>query len=151
MSEESNKPREEQARYEGDENPNLSVRGQGSCGETSSHPISPSLRSSASFLWVDRESGEELKVEVRGDEAFFEELVAIGFKRESSRDQVEGGELKPSLAGPGGEASEVESKTSAPDPLRLSASMDVNPGRGRAGCVDNLEFGSGSWGSCRGA
>jgi|GEM_PF-3181329 len=41
----------------------------------------------ASFIWVDEETGEELAVIVRGDEAFFRELESIGFAR---RDEAAG-------------------------------------------------------------
>lgn len=43
-------------------------------------------RAVASFCWVDSESHEELQVDVRGCEVFFEELVKLGFKRLDGRD-----------------------------------------------------------------
>lgn len=39
------------------------------------------VRSVARFLWIDRESGEELSVEVTGAEEFFEKLESLGFER----------------------------------------------------------------------
>ncbi|MFT7669305.1 MAG: hypothetical protein ACI8X5_002005 [Planctomycetota bacterium] len=66
-------------------------------------------QASARFLWIDEESGDELAVEVKGNEAFFGELETLGFERQSS-------ELDPSSRKPSG---------------RLSASMDVGSGRSK--------------------
>ena len=38
-------------------------------------------RGLARFLWVDEETGDELSVDVRGNESFFRELEHLGFKR----------------------------------------------------------------------
>ena len=66
-------------------------------------------RGRACFLWIDAETGDELSVEVRGSESFFEELENLGFER-----LVEGTVLDPRRSGRS----------------RLRARVDVGPTEG---------------------
>lgn len=66
-------------------------------------------RGLARFLWVDAETGDELAVDVRGTESFFEELENLGFERL-------------------GEGVQPDPRRS--EKPRLSASVDVRPSPG---------------------
>jgi len=44
-------------------------------------PGGEAVRPVARFLWIDRESGEELSIEVTGAEEFLEKLEGLGFER----------------------------------------------------------------------
>ena len=69
-------------------------------------------RGMAQFLWVDAETGDELAVDVRGNESFFEELKNLGFER----------------LGEG-----VQQNPRRSEKPRLSASVDVRPSPGGRG------------------
>lgn len=75
----------------------------------------------AHFLWIDEESGDELTVEVTGNEDFFLVLERIGFQRHCGSGP----------GGPGGEGADTSSEGGprrAPgrsEGTRLEARMDV--------------------------
>ena len=75
----------------------------------------------AQFLWIDEESGDELTVEVSGNEDFFVVLERIGFQRQGGSGP----------GGPGGEGAQTSFEGGpqrAPrrsEGTRLKAHMDV--------------------------
>lgn len=91
---------------------------------TNANPCGNSApRPSARFLWVDEESGDELTVEVRGDEAFFSELESIGFERQDG----EAAQRKDVPDSAEGQRASVDSSTKTS--RGLNASVDVGIGK----------------------
>lgn len=101
---------------------------------------------SASFLWLDEESGDELSVEVRGDEAFFEKLESIGFRRSEATT-------------PGQEGMDLGNREDSSQPIDTNCSSETTSRRSEAARMQARvdvsskasKSGGDSWGSRRGA
>ena len=112
---------------------------------------------SACFLWIDEETGDELAVEVRGNEAFFNKLETIGFERQAGSDSLSDDEPSSIQLDDSSGSREVSAaliEESAPRKSRqgrLRARMDVGSSRKPAANSDSTDPPSGSWRERRGA